>query len=73
VITDLGVLEPDPESCELRLTHLHPGATVAQAVAATGWPLAVADQVAETDPPSDTELAVLRELEATKGQTGGRS
>ncbi|MGH8826335.1 MAG: CoA-transferase subunit beta, partial [Jiangellaceae bacterium] len=35
VITDLGILEPDPRSCELALTHLHPGVTVAQARAAT--------------------------------------
>jgi glutaconate CoA-transferase subunit B len=72
VITDFGVLEPDPQTCELRLTRVHPGATVAQAVAATGWPLAVSDDVGQTDPPSASELAVLRELEATKGQTGGR-
>ena len=25
VITDLGVLRPDPESCELTLTQVHPG------------------------------------------------
>ena len=28
VITDLGELEPDPESCELTLTRIHPGVTV---------------------------------------------
>jgi glutaconate CoA-transferase subunit B len=27
VITDLGVLEPDPSSCELTLTRLHPAST----------------------------------------------
>jgi glutaconate CoA-transferase subunit B len=37
VITDLGVLEPDAETCELTLTRLHPGAEVEQARAATGW------------------------------------
>jgi glutaconate CoA-transferase subunit B len=68
VITDLGVLEPDPDTRELRLTQLHPGATVEQARAAAGWPLAVADEPRRTDPPSDHELAVLRELEATKGR-----
>ena len=25
VVTDLGVLEPDPETCELVQTELHPG------------------------------------------------
>ncbi|MEN3306357.1 MAG: glutaconate CoA-transferase, subunit [Micromonosporaceae bacterium] len=67
VITDLGVLEPDPQTSELTLTTLHPGATVEQARAATGWPLAVRDKVAVTDAPTDVELAVLRELEANKG------
>src|SRR5579862_386882 len=37
VITDLGVLTPDPDSCELTLVSVHPGATAEQAQAATGW------------------------------------
>jgi glutaconate CoA-transferase subunit B len=73
VITDLGVLEPDPATCELTLTRLHPGATVEQAVAATGWPLAVADDVTVNEPPTERELAVLRALERTKGSTGRRT
>jgi glutaconate CoA-transferase subunit B len=64
VITDLGILEPDPETCELVLTSLHPGATVEQARAATGWPLRVRDPLATTEPPSATELDVLRALQA---------
>jgi glutaconate CoA-transferase subunit B len=67
VITDLGVLEPDPRTCELVLTHLHPGVTVEQAREATGWDLAVADDLATTLPPTAEELAVLRHLESTKG------
>jgi glutaconate CoA-transferase subunit B len=67
VITDLGILEPDPDTCELTLTHLHPGATVEQARAATGWDLAVCPDLRITDPPTDEELSVLRDLEATKG------
>lgn len=62
VITDLGVLEPDPESCELTLTRLHPGVEVEQAREATGWPLAVAPDVGRTDPPTARELDALREL-----------
>jgi glutaconate CoA-transferase subunit B len=67
VITDLGILEPDPQTCELTLTRLHPDATVEQVITRTGWALAVADDVRRTDPPTDEELAVLRRLEATKG------
>ncbi len=42
VITDKGVLEPDPETCELVLTAIHPGVTVEDVREATGWELRVA-------------------------------
>jgi glutaconate CoA-transferase, subunit B len=64
VITDLGVLEPDPRTCELTLTSLHPGVTVERAREATGWELAVAAEVATTAPPTALELETLRALEA---------
>ena len=66
VITDLGILEPDPSTYELTLTQLHPGATVEAARAATGWDLAVATELRTTKPPTDTELAHLRALKATQ-------
>jgi glutaconate CoA-transferase, subunit B len=66
VITDLGVLEPDPGDRELTLTRLHPGVTAEQAVAATGWPLRIAADLSTTDEPTEAELAVLRELTGIK-------
>jgi glutaconate CoA-transferase subunit B len=63
VITDLGLLEPHPETCELRLTALHPGVEVAQVRKATGWDLQIADELATLDAPTDDELSVLRDLE----------
>ena len=65
VITDLGILEPDPDSCELTLTRLHRGASVAKARQATGWPLALAADLSTTDPPSQQELEILRRLEGS--------
>lgn len=65
VVTDLGVLEPDPASCELTLTRLHPGVTVDEVRAATGWELALAEPVGVTEPPTSRELDLLRHL--TKG------
>ena len=62
VVTDLGVLEPDPETRELTLAALHPGATVEQAREATGWPLRVAEALRETEPPRPEELEALRTL-----------
>jgi glutaconate CoA-transferase, subunit B len=60
VITDLGVLR---QRDQLTLTALHPGVTLEQAQEATGWELAVADDLATTEPPTADELAALRELE----------
>src|SRR5262249_18671206 len=39
VITDLGILRPNPQSDELELAALYPGITVEAARSATGWPL----------------------------------
>ena len=64
VITDLGVLEPDPESCELTVTALHPNVTREQVVEATGWGLRFAGDVATTVDPTDDELSALRALQA---------
>ena len=50
VITDLGILTPDPDSCALTLSSLHPGVTVEQARDATGWELAVAGDLGTTEP-----------------------
>jgi glutaconate CoA-transferase, subunit B len=61
VVTDLGILEPDALG-ELTLTRLHPGVTVEQARAATGWELKVAPRLGETEPPTAAELEALREL-----------
>jgi glutaconate CoA-transferase subunit B len=65
VVTDLGVLEPDPGTCELTLTSLHPGVRVEDAVAATAWPLRVADDVATSDAPTTEELKALRSLKTS--------
>ncbi len=62
VITDLGVLEPDPETCELVLTEIHPGVEPDQVREATGWALRIADDLRTTEPPTDEHLAALREL-----------
>ena len=62
VITDLGILTPDPVTRELTLTSIHPGVAVERAIEATGWPLKVAPDLATTPQPSATQLQVLREL-----------
>jgi glutaconate CoA-transferase, subunit B len=64
VVTDLGILEP--RDGELTLTRVHPGVSAEDARAATGWTLRVADELEETDAPTDDELSALRALR-TKG------
>jgi glutaconate CoA-transferase subunit B len=63
VITDLGILEPDPRTCELTLTHVHAGVTADQVRAATGWELQVAPSLEQTEPPTAEELTALRSLQ----------
>lgn len=60
VVTDIGILEPD-ENGELILTALHPGRSVEEARANTGWNLRVSPSLRYTDPPSDEELRILRD------------
>ena len=62
LVTDLGILKPDPASREFTLVSLHPGITVEQARAATGWDLKIAPDVAATPAPTAAELAALRAL-----------
>jgi glutaconate CoA-transferase subunit B len=65
VITDLGVLEPDPQTSELMLTGIYPGVLVSDVRDKTGWDLLVSAGLATIPAPSPGELAVLRRLVAT--------
>ena len=71
VITDIGVLTPDPVTKELTLTALHPGCTVAQAQEATGWTLKVAPELVRTPAPTAAELTALRDLHARTAAAHG--
>jgi glutaconate CoA-transferase subunit B len=73
VVTDLALLRPDPATCELTLTALQPGATIDDVKRATGWNLAVADDVEQLAPPAPDELDVLRRLQATTSPAGSVS
>ena len=73
VITDLGVLGYERASCRMQLESVHPGISVADVQAATGFELLLADEIRETDPPSSTELTVLREQVDPQGTVIGRA
>jgi glutaconate CoA-transferase subunit B len=65
VITDLGVLQPDPQTSELVLTGIYPGVSVAEVKERTGWALQVSTVLTEIPAPTEEELATLRGLLAT--------
>jgi glutaconate CoA-transferase subunit B len=71
VITDLGVLAPDPITRELTLTAIHPGITLEHVKASTGWDLKVAANLATSAPPTANELAVLRDLQERTARAHG--
>ena len=60
VITDLCVLDFADDTKRMRVRSLHPGKTLAQVRAATGFELAVSDAVGTTAEPTDAELHLLR-------------
>lgn len=62
VITDMGILEPDPITKELILTSIHPGVKVEDVLASTGWELKISPELKTTNAPDELELKILREL-----------
>ncbi|MGA8823578.1 MAG: CoA-transferase, partial [Pseudolabrys sp.] len=64
LITDLALFEPDPNTKEMTVVSIHPGVTREQIQENSGWLVKFAAKVAETPPPTQRELDVLRELHA---------
>jgi glutaconate CoA-transferase, subunit B len=62
VITDLGVLRPDPDTLQLVLAEIYPRVSLARVRASTGWDLAVSPDLAEVALPTELELSALRKL-----------
>jgi acyl CoA:acetate/3-ketoacid CoA transferase alpha subunit/acyl CoA:acetate/3-ketoacid CoA transferase beta subunit len=60
VITDMGIMDFEPESKRMRVISLHPGITREKIQEATGFPLLFVPEVAVTPPPSPEELNILR-------------
>jgi len=63
IITDLAELGFHPETKRMQILALHPGVSIEQVQANTGFVLDVADDVRPTAKPSDRELQVLRQLD----------
>ncbi len=63
LITTLALFTFDPDTGEALLQSYHPGTTIEQVQEQTGWPLRLAPDCAETVPPSEQELRVIRECD----------
>ena len=63
LITTLAVFTFDRENGEAMLSSYHPGTTIEQVQEQTSWPLRLAPDCAETMPPSEHELRVIRECD----------
>lgn len=62
VITDLCLMDFEPESKRMRLIATHPGITVDDVIKATGFELIIADDVETTKPPTKEDLRLLHEV-----------
>ncbi|HEY7073106.1 MAG TPA: CoA-transferase, partial [Acidimicrobiales bacterium] len=62
VVSNLGVFDFDTPDHHMRLRSVHPGVTVADVVAATGFALVVPDDVPESRLPTAEELRLIREV-----------
>lgn len=63
VITDKAILKPYGDSHELHLASVHPGRTLEDVKANTGWDVKCVPDLAETLPPSKDELAALKAVD----------
>ncbi len=62
VITDLCLMDFEPESKRMRLIATHPGIAIDDVIKATGFELIIADNVETTKPPTVEDLRLLHEV-----------
>jgi acyl CoA:acetate/3-ketoacid CoA transferase beta subunit len=67
VVTNLCVLDFETPDHRMRLRSVHPGVSIDDVVAATGFALVVPDDVPESRQPTDEELRLIRDVLDPKG------
>ena len=72
VITDLAVMGYAEDTKRMQVFSLHPGVTLEQVRANTGFELSVAEPLLTTSPPTEAELLILREEVDPFGYVIGR-
>lgn len=63
VVTTMGVYRFDQESREMFLERIHPGVDLEKVKAAVKWELAVSPNLAETEPPTEEQVKIMRTLD----------
>ena len=69
VITHLGIFGFDKTTRRMRLQALHPGANVEEVKERTGFEMLIPEDLSYTDPPTEEELRILRELDPDQRYT----
>ena len=62
VVTNLAVYDFNTPDHHMRIASLHPGVSIDDVVAATGFELVIPTDIPTTRLPTDEELTVLREV-----------
>jgi len=65
VVTDLALLDFEPDERRMRLCALQQGVSVEEVQDQTGFDLAVVDDPKVLEPPTDKELEILRSIDTT--------
>jgi glutaconate CoA-transferase subunit B len=63
VITNLALMGFDEETCRMKLISVHPGVTVEQVIENTGFELIIPENVPVSEPPTEEELTLLKEID----------
>jgi glutaconate CoA-transferase, subunit B len=70
VITTLGVFRFDARTCEMALASAHPGVSLADVQAQTGWPVGVSARLERTGPPTLQEIEAIKRFDPAGYWTG---
>lgn len=70
-VTDLAVLDFHPTSKRMRLRSLHPGVSLGDVVAATGFELVIEGDPPTTPAPTPVQLELIRKLDPTTMRARG--
>ena len=66
VITTKGILRFNSNTKEMILDSIHPGVTLEEVLENTGWDLKLASKIEKTEPPTRSELRIIRKYDPNK-------